>query len=360
MPNPTVSVVIPLYNGQRYIAETLQSVLAQTFSDIEVLIIDDGSTDQSIPICKRFTDQRIRYFHQSNRGLAGARNTGIRFARGEYIAFIDADDLWSPEKLEMHVQHFRFLPKMGVSYSYSALINESGQALGVFLLSGRSPTTASHCFIRNPIGNGSNAVIRANVLKGSNRSNSEEDTDLFIFDEELRQAEDLELWVRIAATSNWEFHCIPAPLTLYRINSTGLSSDVQSQRNYHFLALKKINAYAPDLIAKYGKKNLSIFYWYLARTSIIHGSLKEGKRHIILACKHALTTIGFSELLVVAAAVFSSVIPFRYFSYGQSVVLPVYGLAQRMIIHFRQRSSCFMRWYLTQVTSGTIASETNY
>ncbi len=356
MPNLTVSVVIPLYNGERYIAETLQSVLAQTFTDFEVLIIDDGSTDQSISICKSFNDDRIRYVHQTNRGLSGARNTGIHSAKGEYIAFIDADDLWSPKKLEMHLEHFRFLPKMGLSYSYSALIDESGRAYGAFLLSGRSPTTASHCFVRNPIGNGSNAVIRASVLKGSNWSSSEENTDLLVFDEELRQAEDFELWVRIAAAGNWELHCIPTPLTLYRINSSGLSSDVQVQRNYHFLALKKIKEYAPDLIAKYGNKNLSTHYWYLARTLICQGNLKEGKRHISFACKYALTNIRFNELLVIAAAAFSSVLPFRFFAYGQRSVLPIYGLAQRMIIHFRQRRCSFMRWYLTQTSSRSLGA----
>ena len=86
---PKVSVIMPVYNVEKYIAETISSVLAQTFTDFELLVIDDESKDRSIEICESFTDQRIKIIHQKNRGLAGARNTGIRHAQGEYLAFLD-------------------------------------------------------------------------------------------------------------------------------------------------------------------------------------------------------------------------------------------------------------------------------
>ncbi|WP_071188886.1 glycosyltransferase family A protein [Trichormus sp. NMC-1] len=90
---PKISVIIPVYNSEKTVAETLDSVLAQTYGDLEVIIVDDGSTDKSIEICRQFNDERIKIVHQQNRGLAGARNTGIRHAQGEFLGFVDSDEI---------------------------------------------------------------------------------------------------------------------------------------------------------------------------------------------------------------------------------------------------------------------------
>lgn len=99
-----ISVVIPLYNKEHYIADTLKSVLKQTCSDFEVIVIDDGSTDHSAEIVATFHDERIHYIFQENQGVAAARNRGIREATGEFIAFLDADDCWFPDYLEKMTQ----------------------------------------------------------------------------------------------------------------------------------------------------------------------------------------------------------------------------------------------------------------
>ena len=96
---PFFSIVIPLYNKQEHIANTLQSVLHQTFADFELLVIDDGSTDESAKVVDLFHDNRLRVFRQQNAGVSAARNQGIKRARGRYIAFLDADDLWEPQYL---------------------------------------------------------------------------------------------------------------------------------------------------------------------------------------------------------------------------------------------------------------------
>ena len=92
-----ISVVIPLYNKEEQIADTLQSIFAQTFQDFEIVIVDDGSTDNSVEEVEKFDDSRIRLIHQTNAGVSAARNRGIEEARGELIAFLDADDEWKPE-----------------------------------------------------------------------------------------------------------------------------------------------------------------------------------------------------------------------------------------------------------------------
>jgi glycosyltransferase involved in cell wall biosynthesis len=102
--SPLVSVIIPLYNSDRYISEVLQSVTNQTYSDIEVLVIDDGSTDKSLATAKEFEGGRIKIFSQSNKGASAARNYGLREAKGEYIQFLDADDLLSPNKIEEQIK----------------------------------------------------------------------------------------------------------------------------------------------------------------------------------------------------------------------------------------------------------------
>lgn len=98
---PTVSVVIPTYNRAHLVGRAIQSVLNQTYQDFEIIVVDDGSTDNTEEVVKSFNDPRIRYIrHDQNRGGSAARNTGIKMARGEYIAFQDSDDEWLPEKLE--------------------------------------------------------------------------------------------------------------------------------------------------------------------------------------------------------------------------------------------------------------------
>lgn len=97
---PKFSVIIPLYNKEHHIKNTIQSVLQQSFNDFELLIINDGSTDSSVPKVKEFTDSRIRLEHQENKGVSVARNNGIQLAKGTYICFLDADDFWYPNFLE--------------------------------------------------------------------------------------------------------------------------------------------------------------------------------------------------------------------------------------------------------------------
>lgn len=114
-PLPEVSIIIPTYNGERFIAQTVESVLAQTFKDFEVLVIDDGSVDRTIEAIPK-SDPRVRIHRQKNAGVAAARNTGIRIANGHFIAFLDQDDLWHPQKLHVQLEAFRKRPQVGVVY----------------------------------------------------------------------------------------------------------------------------------------------------------------------------------------------------------------------------------------------------
>jgi len=114
---PLVSIIIPVYNGERYLAEAIESVLAQTYQPIEVIVIDDGSTDKSAHVAKSFSPP-IRYCYQTNSGLGAARNRGIQLAEGDYFAFLDADDIWIRDKLSMQIAVFRDIPAVDFVFGH--------------------------------------------------------------------------------------------------------------------------------------------------------------------------------------------------------------------------------------------------
>jgi glycosyltransferase involved in cell wall biosynthesis len=129
MGSPLVSVIIPAYNHAHYLPGAIQSVLDQTYQDFEILVVDDGSTDNTHEVVQRYADSRIRYIYQENRGLAASRNTGLRGARGDYVAFLDADDMFLPGKLAVQVAWFEAHPSCGMVLSGYYIVNEQGQRI---------------------------------------------------------------------------------------------------------------------------------------------------------------------------------------------------------------------------------------
>lgn len=304
-----VSVIIPVFRVEKYIGATIKSVLDQTYKEIEILIVDDGCLDQSIEICQQFTDPRIKIIRQANRGLAGARNTGIRHAQGEYLAFLDGDDLWLPSKLEKHIEHLESSPNVGVSFSRSALIDEAGNSLNTYLMPKLKDITPPDILCDNPVGNGSSAVIRSSVFAAIEfQDNLYGSVENFYFDDRFRQAEDVECWLRIAILTNWQFEGIPEALTLYRVNSGGLSASLFKQ----YEALQKVieitRSYAPELIAKWENPAKAYQLRYLARTAIrlqagsmavklINSSLATYWRIAIEQPRRTLMTLAVAYLL---------------------------------------------------------------
>ncbi|AFZ01812.1 glycosyltransferase family 2 protein [Calothrix sp. PCC 6303] len=261
-----LSVIIPVYNSESSVAATLRSVLAQTYDDFEVIIVDDGCTDNSIDICKQFHDSRIKIIQQQNRGLAGARNTGIRHAQGEYLAFVDSDDLWLAEKLAKHIQHFERSPEVGVSFSRSSFIDDQGEPLGIYQMPKLTDITPEYLFCRNPISNGSSVVIRRIVLEAIKfQENLYGEIEDFYFDDRFRQSEDIECWLRIALQTNWKIEGIPEALTLYRVNMGGLSANVLKQYESWEQILVKTQVYNPQFIDLWGNKARAYQLRYLAR-----------------------------------------------------------------------------------------------
>ena len=127
---PLVSAIIPVYNGARYLRAALESVFAQTYRPFEVIVVDDGSTDDSGVIAQSFKE--VRYIHQENRGVAVARNNGIEAARGEFFAFLDQDDLWTPQKLQLQVSHLLSHSDLGYTLTEQKFFLDPGASLPVW------------------------------------------------------------------------------------------------------------------------------------------------------------------------------------------------------------------------------------
>jgi glycosyltransferase involved in cell wall biosynthesis len=266
---PVVSVIIPMYNVEKYIAQSINSVLEQTYHHFELILVDDGCVDNTLDIVNEFSDPRIRIIHQKNRGLSGARNTGIDAARGIYVALLDADDYWGDDKLTKHIQHLSSNPEIGVSYCPSLFVSEEGELLGIGQYPKLSNITKQHIFCRNPVGNGSSPVIRRSLLAeiGYFGVKSDKYRKMY-FDESLRQSEDIELWTRIALTTKWQFAGIDTPLTFYRVNDAGLSADLDKQFESWQKAVTLNRENSPKFFKRFYSLAKAYQLRYLARRAI--------------------------------------------------------------------------------------------
>ena len=223
---PLISIIIPLFNSETYIAEAIKSVLGQTWQNWELIIVDDGSTDRSSEMVQPFLkDERVRLYSKPNGGAASARNLGIKKSNGNLIAFLDADDFWLPEKLENQITCFRQYPEIGVCGTGMKIIDPQGQVLS----QGTVPDFHGNPFptiLEYSLANMTTAMIRRNVFEKSG-----------LFDETLGKApEDYEFWLRVGKYTI--FHVMSEPLACYRCGH-GNTSEVYSELRRE-LAIRQI------------------------------------------------------------------------------------------------------------------------
>ncbi len=228
MNTPAISVVIPAYNAERTVAETLDSVLAQSMQDFEIIVVNDGSRDATGAILDFYAERhpgKVRVIHQENTGQARARNNGIAAARGRYIAFNDADDIWAPEKLERQLRFLEDNPEYGLCYTEGMTIDEKGREKEPF---GATREFTGRCFeiliTRNNI-IGSSVMVRRAVLD-----------DVGVFNPELRACENWELWTRIAR--KYPIACIDEKLSFYRQHGGNMSKDIDRMRENRIAAIQ--------------------------------------------------------------------------------------------------------------------------
>lgn len=215
---PAVSVVIPAYNAAWCVARAIDSVLAQSFRDFELIVVDDGSTDDTAAVLAGYAS-KLRVVGQPNGGMSSARNAGIRAASGRYLAFLDADDRWLPEKLARQIVLLEARPDLAFCAATARLEDSEGRPVGEWRGRGGSPATLSEVFAQHAaVAGGASAVVARRQLVA----------DLGGFDETLAGAEDTDLWIRLAACG--DFACIDEPLVVVLRRAGSVSRNRDAMR----------------------------------------------------------------------------------------------------------------------------------
>jgi glycosyltransferase involved in cell wall biosynthesis len=276
---PLVSVVIPSYNCARYILQAVESALDQSYPSVEIVVVDDGSTDETAELLERYRD-RIRYIHQANRGLAGARNAGIRNARGDFVAFLDSDDVWFREKLEQQVAALLANPRAGLVHTDCLYRNE--QSGTYYTLDRPRHELADNCYRRLFFGNCihvSTAVVPRKCL---------EKVGLFEEAPPMRGVEDYDLWLRLAR--HYEFAYVPRQLAVYRHHGTNMSLNGLLMKGGELAVVLKALDADPDLGLAVGAKQLGQRLSELrAGVGYLHfkaGNRIEARRNLYLALRY--------------------------------------------------------------------------
>ncbi len=263
---PRVSVVIPTYNYAHFLPDAIESVLRQTFRDYELIVVDDGSTDQTPQVAARYQG-RIRYHRQENRGLSTARNVGCQLARGEYFAFLDADDVWFAQKLTRQVALLERHPEAGLVSSAMELMDRSGAPLSG-IKPGSPPGETFVEIVRQGTAAPSSYVVRRRCFE-----------EIHGFDKQLVAMEDLEFCLRIAARH--QIVHIPEPLGRYRVH--GMSLSQQPEKVYpayvHIYTQLLRDRTAPsmnDVI----RRRLAHWQYIWGKHQVVCGQLEAGRRCI--------------------------------------------------------------------------------
>jgi glycosyltransferase involved in cell wall biosynthesis len=266
---PTVSVVIPTYNCATFLPAAIESVLAQTYKDFEILVVDDGSTDATSEAIAPYLDQ-VRFIRQENKGLAGARNTGIRASKGEFIALLDADDTWLPYKLELQLPRFADSEVLIVFSDFSVKYSD-----------GRSLHVVDN-YVRSRFLFPSTMVLRRDSM---NRNG--------LFDEEMLACEDVELFTRICLQGKVAW--IRKPLMVRYEGTHNITSNSQRMLHYMIVAFTKVLAKEPYMQRSARnaiQRELGRHYQWRAHAALQHAERKEARADLLRAICLAPKSMG--------------------------------------------------------------------
>ncbi|MBW2183914.1 MAG: glycosyltransferase [Deltaproteobacteria bacterium] len=223
---PKVSVIIPTYNRAHVLREAIDSVLSQKYSDLELLVVDDGSTDHTKEVVSSYTS-KLAYIYQEHQGVSAARNRGIKHTKGDYLAFLDSDDLWLPDKLSTQMRFMEDHPEIHICYTEERWIRRGVRVNPMKKHRKYSGMIFEHCLplcIVSP----SSVLIARSLLE-----------EIGVFDEELKVCEDYDLWLRISA--RYPIYLLDTPLIIKRGgHDDQLSKAMNGQDRFRIKALVKL------------------------------------------------------------------------------------------------------------------------
>jgi glycosyltransferase involved in cell wall biosynthesis len=268
---PLVSVIIPVHNAEHFIGVALRSVLAQTYTALEIIVVDDGSTDRSAAIVEAMAaqDARIRLYRQANSGASSARNHAIKVSHGDYIAPLDADDIWHPQKTEKQVAWMqRCADKVGLVYCWTQRIDQDGRILRRQTIKNRAKGSCLRAVVlSNPVGHASGALIRRDALTAVGGFCET------ILGRDSGGCEDQKLYVQLAEL--YDFAFIPEVLVGYRRNGAGVSRNAARMLRAYDELLDWIRARHPELPERLFRRSRTLLIFWLVSDTDARRALYE-------------------------------------------------------------------------------------
>ncbi len=268
-----LSVIIPAYNVGKYLSAAIDSALAQTLEDIEIIVVNDGSTDDTEAVLERYRHQaRVTSITQANQGVAAARNAGIALATGRYIGCLDGDDLWHPTKAAKHVALMDANEDLDMSFSWLREIDEQGEETGARPETAQDFPGFEDFLFTNLTFTGSTVVLRRSALD-----------QVGAFDSELRSCEDHEMWIRIASIRPRNIACLKEVLVDYRIHATQTSKNWRATLDNWSIMMAKVRSLRPDLVAKAEPAVRALHLKYIALLAYNEGDYRTARALIFRA-----------------------------------------------------------------------------
>ncbi len=277
---PLVSVIVPAYNAEAFIEKTLNSVLRQSYPNLEVIVVDDGSKDCTSAIVERFAqrDSRIKFLKQQNKGVAAARNFAIRNSSGVYVAPIDSDDIWYPTKIEKQVAALeRGGESAAVAYTWSVSIDENDNILDAGPKWDLEGEVFQALVMRNFIGNASVPLFRRAALNRVGHYNEE------LRAQDAQGCEDWDICLRCA--EKFEYRVVQEYLVGYRCYSESMSYNHAAMGKSYELVMERVKANHPEIPPNVYRWSKSIFYLYLTHKSNVCGDLRNSLRWLLGALR---------------------------------------------------------------------------
>ncbi len=318
--NVLVSVIIPAYNSESFIKETLQSVSAQSYKNFEVIVVNDGSTDKTRDIISEFvaSDKRFCLIEKENGGAASARNLGVEKAKGDLIAFLDSDDLWHPDKILKQVQYLKKYPEVGFASCLAVIIDENSNSRG--LLGGR--IFNGNCYKKmleasGGISGGSILLVRKECLDKADK-----------FQTELEHYEDWGMWLSLAKM----FHMVTVPKILvgYRRSFNSKSRDYNNLMFSGKLLLKRAFEADQNLSQKYYKLCCARNIIGIGTWCLIDGNYKEARNLVKKGMKinFIAPLTDFQRIGALVLLILASIIPGKIFDKLFMEMIPplIFGL----------------------------------
>lgn len=277
MDKPAVSVCITSYNHAQYLPETLDSVLSQDYDDFEIIVVDDGSTDNSPAILadyqRRYPAKVHCYWHpdRANKGISASFNLAARQSKGTYVAWLGSDDLWLPGKLSAQVRLMSGQPELGMVYSPAFILDGAGRQYPMLTIGGEYWEDTWHRLLVSNYICASTILIRRSCLD-----------DVGLLDEKLVFS-DWELWIRIAA--KYQVGIVPQPLAMYRIHGQNISvsSDPQTRFNRRMAVIESVFPQLPQSEQKLQRLASGEAHFETGLDFFAAGKADEGRRHLMQA-----------------------------------------------------------------------------